>query len=295
MTSSSLFCFGLGYTTLHLARTLLKEGWYIAGTCRTQQKQHILCAEGIQAYCFDRDHPVADLPHILSTIPYLINSVPPDIIGDPVFDLHGLDLSCLPSLRWFGYLSTTGVYGDTAGQWVDETAIPHPTGERQKRRLRAEQNWLSLFTQYRMPLHIFRLAGIYGPKRNALAAIKAQTAQRIHKPGHMFSRIHVEDIVTVLKASITHPDPGAIYNVCDDEPAPGHEVIAYASHLLGCAPPPLIPFEQAILSPSKASFYTDNRLVCNQRIKQDLGISLQFAHYRTGLEYLLSGLGEQQK
>ena len=275
---------------LHLAYTLRKEGWYVAGTCRTQQKQQILSAQGIQAYCFNRDHPIPNLPHILESVSYIINSVPPDTIGDPVFDLHSRDLISLPALRWFGYLSTTGVYGDTASQWVDETAVPNPTGQRQKRRLYAEQSWLTLLATYNLPLHIFRLAGIYGPKRNALVAVKEKTAHRIQKPGHMFSRIHVDDIVTVLKASFTHLQPGTIYNVCDDEPAQGHEVVAYASHLLGCAPPPLIPFKEAALSPRTASFYTDNRRVCNQRIKKDLGISLRFTNYRAGLEHLMNSL-----
>ena len=191
-------------------------------------------------------------------------------------------------LEWIGYLSTTGVYGDTGGAWVDETATPAPTGARGRRRLAAENAWLAFGERHGLAVHVFRLAGIYGPGRNALATVRRGAAKRIDKPGHVFSRIHVADIAQVLAASIAKPNPGAIYNVCDDEPAPAADVVAHACALLGVAPPPLTPLDEADLSPMARSFYADNRRVSNARIKNELGVALRFPDYRAGLASLLA-------
>jgi nucleoside-diphosphate-sugar epimerase len=145
--------------------------------------------------------------------------------------------------------------------------------------VRAEGHWLASG----LPVHIFRLAGIYGPGRNALESVRAGTARRIVKPGQVFGRIHVEDIAAVLTASIARPNPGAIYNVADDEPAPPEDVVAYAAELLGMPPPPAVPFEEAELSPAARSFYADNRRVDNRRIRHELGVELRFPSYREGL------------
>ena len=138
-------------------------------------------------------------------------------------------------------------------------------------------------------MHIFRLAGIYGPGRNALDAVRSGRAQRVIKPGQVFSRIHVEDIASVLEASMARPNPGAVYNLCDDDPAPPATVIAFACTLLGVAPPPLVPFEAANLSPMARSFYDDNKRVANTRMKQELGVRLRYPDYRTGLRAMLTG------
>jgi nucleoside-diphosphate-sugar epimerase len=196
-------------------------------------------------------------------------------------------LSHLPNLRWAGYLSTTGVYGDCGGAWVDEDSPLAPNVERARRRVEAEQAWRAAG----LPLHIFRLAGIYGPGRSAIDSVRAGTARRIVKPGQVFSRIHVEDIAQSVLASLDHPRPGAVYNLCDDDPAPPQEVIAYACRLLGVAPPPEIPWQQALatLSPMALSFYADSKRVRNDRMKAELGVTLAYPSYREGLRAILAG------
>ncbi|MBV8651953.1 MAG: SDR family oxidoreductase, partial [Alphaproteobacteria bacterium] len=214
-------------------------------------------------------------------------SVPPDAAGDPVLDRHAADIAALPCLAWLGYLSTTGVYGDRGGGWVDEGSALRPSGERGRRRVAAETGWLELWRRHRLPVHLFRLAGIYGKGRSALDTVRRGEAKRIDKPGQVFSRIHVDDIATVLEASMARPDPGAAYNVCDDDPAPPQEVVAFACELLGVTPPPLIPFAGAEMSAMARSFYDDNKRVDNSRIKRELGVVLQFPDYRAGLRALL--------
>lgn len=283
MSVGRLFCFGLGYSAGFLARALAAEGWSVAGTSRAGGAG----ASGIPLRRFTRGAPLADLAGALAGTSHLLISVPPDEEGDPVLAEHGRHLAALPGLAWVGYLSTTGVYGDRGGAWVDETASLAPSGERGARRVAAEQGWLALFRAHGMPVHVFRLAGIYGPGRSALDTVRAGRAQRIDKPGQVFSRIHVADLVQVLRASMARPAPGAIYNVCDDDPAPPEAVIAYACHLLGVAPPPLVPFAQAELSPMAQSFYADNKRVSNRRIKHELGVRLLYPSYREGLAALL--------
>ena len=279
--SPSLFCFGLGYTALALARRLQAEGWRIAGTCREAGRQEELARRGIAARLFDRDRPLADARSLLAGFTHLLSSVPPDEAGDPVLDIHGPDIASLSELAWIGYLSTTGVYGDRQGGWVDEESALRPTGERGRRRVAAEAGWRAL--GQRLPVHIFRLAGIYGPGRSAFDALRARRAQRIEKPGQVFSRIHVADIVRVLCASMARPRAEAIYNLCDDDPAAPADVIAHAAALLGVPAPPLVPFAEAKLSEMARSFYDDNKRVRNDRIKQELGVRLTFPDYRAGL------------
>jgi nucleoside-diphosphate-sugar epimerase len=284
----TLFCFGLGYTALALAGPLLREGWRIAGTCRTAEHQAALAARGITAHVLARGRPLADPAAAFAGVTHILSSVPPDDAGDPVLDEHGADLARLAGLAWVGYLSTTGVYGDRAGGWVDEGSALAPTGERGRRRLAAERGWLALWQPHGLPVHLFRLAGIYGPGRNALQSLRNGTAKRVVKPGQVFSRIHVDDIVQVLRASMARPNPGAAYNVCDDNPAPPAEVIEYAAELLGIAPPPAVPFDQAELSAMARSFYEDNKRVRNDRLKRELGVTLRYPDYRVGLQGILA-------
>jgi nucleoside-diphosphate-sugar epimerase len=279
-----LFCFGLGYSAGFLARRLLAKGWRVSGTCRGAEKQARLRAEGVAAHLFDRARPLADAGAALAGITHLLSSVPPDEAGDPVLDQQRAEIDAVaPNLAWIGYLSTTGVYGDRAGGWVDELSALAPSGERGRRRVAAESAWLAL----RQQAHLFRLAGIYGPGSSALDTVRAGRARRVIKPGQVFSRIHVEDIAQVLEASMARPNPGAAYNVCDDDPAPPAEVIAYACSLLGVAPPPEVPIEAAELSPMARSFYDDNKRVDNARIKRELGVVLRYPNYRAGLKAIL--------
>jgi nucleoside-diphosphate-sugar epimerase len=285
---NGLFCFGLGYTASFLARSLAGGEWRIAGTTR---EAGAATAHGWPIHVFSRSRPLVDAAAALAGSTHVLLSVPPDEAGDPVLDRHGAAFASLPGLRWIGYLSTTGVYGDHRGGWVDEETAPNPAGERGRRRLAAEAGWRALALEGRLPLHIFRLAGIYGPGRSALDLVRQGRARRIDRPGHVFSRIHVLDLVAVLNASMAHPAPGAVYNVCDDEPAQAGDVVSYASMLLGLPPPPLVPFETAGLSPLAASFYDDNKRVANRRIKTELGVRLNYPSYREGLAAILADEG----
>jgi nucleoside-diphosphate-sugar epimerase len=291
MPTPFLFCFGLGYSALALAWKLQAEGWRIAGTCRDEARQASLGGLGIEAWLFDREHPLVGAEAALASCTHVLSSVPPDGVGDPVIDDLGAALAGRRDLRWVGYLSTTGVYGNRDGAWVDEESALVPTGKRGQRRVAAESAWRRLWQEAGLPVHIFRLAGIYGPDRSAFDTLRMGRAHRIDKPGQVFSRIHVADIVQALRASMSQPRGGAIYNLCDDDPAPPAEVIAYAAGLLGLDPPPLLPLEAAGLSDMARSFYEDSKRVRNDRIKQELGLTLAYPDYRAGLTAILKGEG----
>jgi nucleoside-diphosphate-sugar epimerase len=276
----------LGYSALALARRVAASDWAVTGTCRSAEKQAVLYESGFSAVLFDQDRAVDE--SVLRGVTHLLVSVPPDAAGDSVLARHGNDIAAIPGLSWLGYLSTTGVYGDRCGGWVDETSQLLPTGERGRRRLAAEQSWLDLWRDRGVPVHIFRLAGIYGPGRSPFDALRAGTARRIHKPGQVFSRIHVADLVSVLLASMARPRPGAVYNVCDNAPAPPEAIIAHAAELLGVEPPPLVPLEAARLSPMARSFYEDNKRVANRLIKTELGVTLRYPDYPIGLAAIWS-------
>lgn len=274
-----LFCFGLGYSARELAARLAAEGWRIAGTSRGDGAE--LRALGYEMHRFDGTAPLEDPAAALAGTTHLLSSAPPGPDGDPVLQCHAADIERIETLEWIGYLSTTGVYGDRGGDWVDESSELLPTGDRGRRRVAAEAGWFGLHSKAQV--QSFRLAGIYGPGRSALDAVRQGRARRVIKPGQVFSRIHVDDIANVLTASIERPKDGAAYNVCDDEAAPPQDVIAFACGLLGVDPPPEIPFEEAELSTMGRSFYRDNKRVSNKRIKQELGVALQWPNYRDAL------------
>ncbi len=275
-----LLCFGFGYTARALARVLQTQGWDVIGTTRDPDEPGLLA--------FRRDHRLR--PQALEDVTHILCSIPPDELGDPVLDEMWQAIGRLKP-QWIGYLSSTGVYGDHNGAWVDETTRPAPTSERARRRSTAEASWLVLGRQRGLPVHAFRLSGIYGPGRSVLDEVRAGTARRIIKPGHLSGRIHVHDIVQVLRASIEQPSPGAIYNVTDDEPAAPADVITFAAELLRLPLPPEVPFEQAELTPMAASFWNDRRRVRNDKIKRELGIQLAYPTYREGLRGILLGGG----
>ena len=204
--------------------------------------------------------------------------------GDPVLERHGMDIADLVRLEWAGYLSTTGVYGDRGGGWVDEGSALVPATRRGRLRVEAEAAWRAVPG---LPLHVFRLAGIYGPGRGPFEKVRQGTARRIVRPGQTFSRVHVEDVAQVLRASILRPDPGAVYNVCDDDPAPPEDVIAHAAALLGLPAPPAEDFATAAMTPMARSFYAESKRVRNDRIKAELGVRLRHPDYRSGLAALL--------
>lgn len=272
----------------YLADSLKTEGdWVIAGTTRDTERQAELREDGIKAYLFSRDQPLGDPGFILDKTTHLLLSIPPDDDGDPAFTLHAEDIAALKSLGWIGLLSSTGVYGNRDGAWVDEEAELRPTSKRGNRRVKAERQWVTFARRHNLPLTIFRLSGIYGPGRSAIDSLLAGRARRIEKPGHAFNRVHVADIVQALIASFDQGPGIEVYNIADDVPAPSHEVIAYAAKLLGQDPPELIPYGSVDMAPMLHSFYRDNKRVSNLKIKDRLGVRLLYPSYREGLDSCL--------
>lgn len=274
----TLLSIGHGYSAQALGRRLIARGWRVIGTTRSATKAGMLEHEGIEPLIWTGG------PLPLDQATHLLSSVAPDAAGDPVLAELQSEIAAAQNLEWIGYLSTVGVYGDHGGGWVDEDTPCTPATARGRARVDAEQGWLAL----PQPAHVFRLAGIYGPGRGPFEKVRNGTARRIIKPGQVFSRIHVEDIATVLMASINRPDPGRIYNLCDDEPAPPEDVLAHAAHLLDLPPPPEVSFDAAEMTPMARSFYAENKRVRNGRIKTELGVTLAYPDYRAGLEALLA-------
>ncbi|MEM0921819.1 MAG: SDR family oxidoreductase [Pseudomonadota bacterium] len=277
--TKTLLSLGHGYSARALARRLLAEGWRVIGTTRSAEKAEAIHATGAEALIW----PGTDLAPYLRDATHLLASAAPVAEGDPLLLAEGAAIAAARP-EWAGYLSTTGVYGDRQGGWVDETSPCTPATTRGQWRLAAEQAWAATG----LPLHIFRLAGIYGPGRGPFSKVRNGTARRIIKPGQVFSRIHVEDIAQVLAASIARPNPGAIYNLCDNEAAPPEDVLSHAAELLGLPPPPEVDFETAEMSPMARSFYAESKRVSNDRIRKELGVTLAFPDYRAGLAALLA-------
>lgn len=288
-----LFCFGVGDCAERLARSLSARGFEIAGTTRDiAAKAAHLGRSDWSLHRFDGHAPMPDAARVLAGTTHLLHSIMPDEHGDPVLRWHAEHIDALPELCWIGYLSTTGVYGDHGGAWVDEDSPRRPSKPRTRRRVEAEDAWLARGAM------VFRLAGIYGPGRSALDRVTAPGAQRIIKPGKVFNRIHVDDIVRVLEAAIDRAPrrrevPGRVYNVADGHPAPSDEVIAHAAMLLGVEPPPAVPFEQAELSPMARSFWQDDVRVSNRRIREELGVELEYPDYRAGLAALAAPISSR--
>ncbi|MFL2779301.1 MAG: SDR family oxidoreductase [Paracoccus marcusii] len=278
-----MLVFGHGYSAGFLTPLLTARGWQVTGTTRDDPDR--VAAAGAVPLLWPGSEDA--LRTAIAQADAILVSTAPGPDGDPVLAAFRDDLARARP-RWLGYLSTTGVYGDRDGGWVDEDSVLDGSGPRGQARIAAEGAWQDLARAQGLPLHIFRLAGIYGPGRGPFQKVRDGTARRIIKPGQVFSRIHVEDIAQVLLASIDAPDPIGIYNVCDDDPAPPQDVIAHAATLLGLPLPPAVPFDQADMTPMARSFYGDSKRVRNDRIKHDLGVTLHYPDYRTGLAALLA-------
>jgi nucleoside-diphosphate-sugar epimerase len=283
-----LLAFGLGYSATELASRLAQKGWRISATSRSEAAADAGRVLGYDMHVFNGDAPSPSVGAALQTVTHVLLSAPPDADGDPVFNCHAPDLAAAPNLRWVGYLSTIGVYGNHDGGWVDETTPATPASERSRRRVVAENQWLGFGASTKKTVQCFRLAGIYGPGRGAIDNIRDGTARRVIKPGQVFNRIHVADIATVLEAAISGIGHYSIYNVTDDEPAPPQDVITFAATLLGVPPPPELTIEAAALTPMGASFFSENKRVRNERIKADLAVALQYPSYREGLAAMLT-------
>ena len=278
--SACFFMFGFGYTAKVLAPLLLSQGFNVIGTTRAvaTQRRDIQGVKLIDFDCPNMEDYIGQATHLLISIP------PASTMGDLVLIKYAeLIKKQAGHLQWIGYLSSTGVYGDHQGRWVDENTpcIAHtPVG---LARLKAEQDWISAARINQLPLHIFRLSGIYGPERNVIQRLLAGKEYSLFKEGQVFSRIHVEDIASTLVASINLPNPLSIYNISDDEPAPAHIVDEYAASLMQQDPLPLIAVSDFALSAMEQEFYSNNRRVSNLKIKRELHVILKYPTYREGL------------
>lgn len=281
----NLFVFGYGYTSEACVRRLRRKLASCAVTTRSAEKAARIEAQGIEAFVFDgvnRDMKIAER---LGSVDTLIASVPPDMGGDPVLRVYENDLAAVKRVV---YLSTIGVYGDFAGGWVDEDTPPKAASDRARKRLIAERTSLDFGDRHGANVQILRLAGIYGPGRNALCDLANGVARRLHKKDQVFNRIHVDDIALVAEAALTSGAPGSVWNVSDDEPAPPQDVVAHAAELLGVPVPPLVDFESVELSEMARAFYSENKRVSNRAIRERLGVVLQSPTYREGLANLLA-------
>ena len=278
-----LFVFGLGYSASHFVRQHSASFDKIWGTVRAPDRPE---ADGATLLRFDGESVDARLSAALAASDALLVSVQPGQGPDPVLERFATEIGAASSLRRIVYLSTIGVYGNHGNAWIDEGAATVADNPRQAARIRAEADWLALGDRTGKTVSVLRLAGIYGPGRNALDDLRAGDARRIDKPGQVFNRIHVIDIGQAIRAALDHAAPPRVVNVTDDEPAPASDVVTYAADLMGMEPPPLVPFAEAELSPMARSFYGANRRVRNGVLRRDLGVALRYPTYRAGLDAL---------
>jgi nucleoside-diphosphate-sugar epimerase len=276
-----LLSFGHGFSARALAARLVPEGWHIVGTTRSENKLAEIAETGVEPLLWPGSDPTA----LIQEFPNILISAGPGPDGDPLLaELNHAFATAAADMRWVGYLSTTGVYGDHQGDWVDEQTPLTPSTKRGQARVKAEAAWQSIPD---IPLHIFRLAGIYGPGRGPFAKVRKGTARRIIKENQVFSRIHVDDIALALELSLAAPYTGAVYNLCDDDPAPPQDVIGHAAELLGLPIPAAIPIEDAEMTPMARSFYAESKRVRNDHIKRALGWKPLYPDYRSGLAAML--------
>jgi nucleoside-diphosphate-sugar epimerase len=280
----NLLVFGLGYTASHYAENFSSAFAEVTGTKRAPPAA-ISGRTGLLPFDGESEKVDARLLAALDEADALLVSAGPDVLGDPVLRRLGKTIASAQKCRKIIYLSTIGVYGDHGGEWIDESAQVHPTNERSRQRLLAEQGWLDLAYDGR-DVYVLRLSGIYGPGRNVLVKIREGTAKRLVKPGQVFNRIHVDDIARAINSCLLGQAPGGIYNVTDDEPAPPQDVVAFAAELMGVEPPPEQPFDAARLTPMARSFYGENKRVSNRRMKERLGSELAFPTFREGMKAL---------
>lgn len=273
-----LFILGLGYSARHFVRQHGGSFSHVAGTVRDPAQRNDLGR--LEVHPFSNGRPSQETVQQVRDADVLLVSIPPGSAGDPAIAAFGDVLQ--ERRRKVVYLSTIGVYGDHGGAWVDESTPPQAVLDRTRMRVAAEQAWTDAA---RGDAAVLRLAGIYGPGRNALVTLRAGTVRRIIKPGQVFNRIHVDDIASAIMAAIRYPN-GGTWNVCDDEPAPPQDVIAYAAKLMGVAPPPEEAFATAEMSAMARSFYASSARVSNAKLKHELGVSLAYPTYRHGLDAL---------
>jgi nucleoside-diphosphate-sugar epimerase len=272
---TQLLLFGFGYTGERLCRRRLSQGWDVQAVVRSEEsRRNVEVAGAIPIDLSNARRAAADADAILVVAPPTDNGCP---------GLEALGPALSKRQRWIGYASSTAVYGDQQGAWTYEDSPLNAASATGLRRLNAERAWTRLSVSAGLPLVIFRLAGIYGPGRSALDRLREGRARRIEKNNHALSRIHVDDIVTLLEASLQNPNQHPVYNVCDDEPAPTSDVVTYAAALLGVEPPAPEPFESAVMSSAAERYFLESRRISNALAKASLGWRPQYPSYREGL------------
>lgn len=280
-----VFFFGMGFSSKATARAIheiIDRDIPVFGTTRSRKKADELIRSGIKAHAFDGRAPGLMLAGDLLKSTHVVASIPPTEQGDPVLAHHKKELDQAPDLEWLCYFSTVGVYGNTDGAWIDETAECLPGNERSKQRLETEQLWRDYAKTRGVPLAIMRIAGIYGPGRSTFDKLRDGTARRVVKPGQIFNRIHVDDIGRVTALAARTQLEGT-FNLTDDEPAPPQDLVTFAAELADVEAPPETPFDEAEMTEMARSFYGDNKRVSNAAIKKALGIELLYPTYRQGL------------
>lgn len=275
----NLFVFGLGYAGKAIAEQAKGKFGTIAGTSRVSSEAEIV------PMVFDGVSLSSEVEGALKQCSHLLISIAPNDGGDPVLNVCENVLRQCENLRWIGYLSTVGVYGNHDGEWIDEETVCKPVSKRSTQRLQAEMDWQSFADSRDIPLAIFRLSGIYGPGRNAFINMEKGTARRLVKPGQVFNRICRDDIAMAVNLAMAN-DIGGVFNITDDEPAPPQDVVLFAHELAGKTPPPEIDFETAELSPMARSFYGENKRVSNAKSRQVLAMEYRYPNYRVALEAL---------
>jgi nucleoside-diphosphate-sugar epimerase len=287
---SRLFLFGFGYCARHFLRAFEASGGGATATATSRDGAGAPAAGRVELLAFSPAGSDPRIPGRIAESAALLASIPPDERGDPAMRAFRDAILRSPTLERIVYLSSTGVYGDHGGAWIDETAACVPSDARSALRLEAENGWRSVGSESGKAVHVLRLGGIYGPGRNALEDLRNGTARRVVKPGLAFNRIHVEDIARAIAACLANRGPGGTWNVVDDEPAPPQDVVAYAAALAGVEPPPEIPFEAAGLSTAARAFYADSKRCANRALRRELGVTLAYPTYREGLRALNAGL-----
>lgn len=279
--SGKILFLGYGYTAKALARLLRDKGWALAATARTPEKAAALQKEGVEPVLWSKEGLSAEA---FGDVDAILVSVPPAGRACPALAASAAAIAeRAASIKWIGYLSSNGVYGDHNGAWIDEDSALRPSTERARERIAAEAEWAAFGAEFILPVVIFRLPGIYGPGRSAIENVREGRAKRLFKAGQVFNRMHVDDIAAALAASLENPRAGDLFNLSDDEPAAPQDVTEFACALLGVKPPPLLPIEDADLSEMARSFYADNKRVSNRRMKEALGVKLRYSTYREGL------------
>ena len=277
--TNTLLSIGHGFTAREFGSFVQAKGWHVVGTTRSGEKAAEINELGAKAAIW----PGSDLKDHIAEATHILISASPTKDSDQFLAEYGEALQESQKLHWIGYLSTTGVYGDHGGAWVDEDTPVKPSTKRGQYRVAAEDAWLASG----LPVHVFRLAGIYGPGRGPFEKLRNGTARLVKKPGQVFGRIHIEDIAQSLYASILSPNPGRIYNLSDDEPAAPEDILGYAADLLGMPKPPEVDFETAEMTPMARSFYSECKRVKNDRMKTELGVTLKYPGYKDALDAIL--------